>query len=348
MSLLIEKPGLLTTVQDLGRFGVQKYGVIVSGAMDAFALRVANMLVGNPEGEAGLEITLLGPVIRFEQTALISLCGGDLSPKLNGVPVPLWRTVLAPKGSTLTFGPTKLGCRAYLAVGGGLDVPIRMNSRSTYLRAGIGGYEGRALAAGDRLALGERTPLGSHMLGVLAREANKESGAVSRWAVFPEILPKYAANPTVQLIPGEEYEHFQELSQHDLWNEEYAVLPQSDRMGYRFKGRELKLSQTKEMISSAVTMGTVQVPPDGNPIILMADRQTTGGYPKIAQVASVDLPLLAQTNLGARVRFRKVALQEAQRQLIERETAIQTLRKGLDLLATSGHNFGFNDLDRHA
>ncbi|MCK8489402.1 biotin-dependent carboxyltransferase family protein [Paenibacillus sp. MBLB2552] len=335
MSLLIEKPGLLTTVQDLGRFGVQKYGVIVSGAMDAFALRIANLLVGNAEGEAGLEITLLGPVIRFERTTLISLCGGDLSPELNGVPIPLWRTVLAPKGSVLAFGPMKLGCRAYLAVGGGVDVPARMNSRSTYLRAGIGGYEGRALAVGDRLSLGEMTPQGSQILGLLAREASKETGAVSRWAVFPEMLPKYAANPIVQLIPGEEYELFQEQSQHDLWQEEFAVLPQSDRMGYRFKGRELQLNHSKEMISSAVTMGTVQVPPDGNPIILMADRQTTGGYPKIGQVASVDLPLLAQASLGARVRFQKVTLQEAQRQWIERETAIQTLREGLEQLETS-------------
>ncbi|MDU2240893.1 MAG: biotin-dependent carboxyltransferase family protein [Paenibacillus sp.] len=339
MSLLIEKPGLLTTVQDLGRFGVQKYGVIVGGAMDAFALRIANLLVGNAEEEAGLEITLLGPVIRFEQTALISLCGGDLSPKLNGVPIPLWRTVLAPKGSMLTFGPIQLGCRAYLAVGGGIDVPVRMNSRSTYLRAGIGGYEGRALVAGDRLTLGDMTQRGSHLLGLLAREASKEYGAVSRWAVFPEMLPKYAANPIVQLIPGEEYDLFQVQSQQILWQEEFAVLPQSDRMGYRFKGRELQMNPSKEMISSAVTMGTVQVPPDGNPIILMADRQTTGGYPKIAQVASVDLPLLAQTNLGARVRFREVTLQEAQRQWIERENAIQTLRKGLDLLETSERKF---------
>ncbi|MGP0584746.1 biotin-dependent carboxyltransferase family protein [Paenibacillus timonensis] len=348
MSLLIEKPGLLTTVQDLGRFGVQKFGVIVSGAMDAFALRIANLLVGNEEGEAGLEITLLGPVIRFEQTALISLCGGDLSPKLNGVPIPLWRTVLVPKGSTLTFGPMKLGCRAYLAVGGGIDVPARMNSRSTYLRAGIGGYEGRALTAGDRLTLGEMTLRGSHLFGPLAREASKETGAVSRWAIFPEMLPKYAANPIVQLIPGQEYELFQEQSHHDLWHEEFAVLPQSDRMGYRFKGRALQLNHSKEMISSAVTMGTVQVPPDGNPIILMADRQTTGGYPKIGQVASVDLPLLAQASLGARVRFQKVTLQEAQRQLLNRENAIQTLRKGLDQLETSVRKFGSGDLDWHA
>lgn len=339
MSLLIEKPGLLTTVQDLGRFGVQKYGVIVSGAMDAFALRIANLLVGNAEGEAGLEITLLGPVIRFDQTTLISLCGGDLSPKLNGIPISLWRTVLAPKGSVLTFGPMKLGSRAYLAVGGGIDVPARMNSRSTYLRAGIGGVEGRALAVGDRLSLGEMTSRGSYLLSLLAREASKETGAVSRWAVFPEMLPKYAENPIIRLIPGEEYELFQEQSQHDLWQEEFAVLPQSDRMGYRFKGRELQLSHSKEMISSAVTMGTVQVPPDGNPIILMADRQTTGGYPKIGQVASVDLPLLAQASLGARVRFQKVTLQEAQRQWIERETAIQTLREGLEQLETSYRKF---------
>ncbi|MGG6313372.1 biotin-dependent carboxyltransferase family protein [Paenibacillus macerans] len=332
MSLLIEKPGLLTTVQDLGRYGVQKYGVIVGGAMDAFALRVANLLVGNDEGEAGLEITMLGPQIRFEQTALISVCGGNLSPKLNGTPLPLWRTILAPKGSTLAFGPMKLGCRAYLAVGGGFDVPLQMNSRSTYLRAGLGGFEGRALVKGDRLPIGDLTPRSSNLLGRLAREANNEFGAVSRWSVFSEMLPKYAPNPTVQVIAGEEYDLFQEESLRLFVNEEFAVLPQSDRMGYRFKGYELKLRETKEMISSAVTMGTVQVPPDGNPIILMADRQTTGGYPKIAQVASTDLPLLAQANLGARVSFKLISLEEAQHQYVARETAIQTLHQGLERL----------------
>ncbi|GIP10698.1 biotin-dependent carboxyltransferase family protein [Paenibacillus sp. FSL R5-0527] len=332
MSLLITKPGLLTTVQDLGRFGAQKYGVIVSGAMDAFALRIANLLVGNEEGAAGLEITMTGPEIRFEQTALISICGGDLSPKLNGVSFPGWRTVLAPKGSALTFGPMKQGCRTYLAVGGGLEVPLLMNSRSTYLRAGIGGYGGRALAKGDRLPVGNMCMRSLNLLALLARKAENSSGAISRWSVSADLIPPYEPNPKVQVIAGEQYDWFEEESKALFAGEPFEVLPQSDRMGYRLKGPRLKLTKSVEMLSSAVTMGTVQVPPDGNPIVLMADRQTTGGYPKIAQAASVDLPLLAQVNLGGKVRFKRISLGEAQRQFIEREKAVLALRQGLDHL----------------
>lgn len=314
MSLLIHKPGLLTTVQDLGRYGTQKYGVIVSGAMDAFALRIANLLVGNEEGAAGLEITMMGPEILFEQTALISICGGDLSPKLNGVSFPGWRTVLAPKGSVLTFGPMKQGCRAYLAVGGGLEVPVQMNSRSTYLRAGIGGYGGRALAKGDRLPVGNMCMRSLNLLALLARKAENSAGAVSRWSISADLIPPYEPNPTVRVIAGEQYDLFREESKTLFVSEPFEVLPQSDRMGYRFKGPETKLEKNEEMVSSAVTMGTVQVPPDGHPIVLMADRQTSGGYPKIAQVASADLPLLAQVNLGGKVSFQIISLREAQRQ----------------------------------
>lgn len=332
MSLFIAKPGLLTTVQDLGRVGFQQYGVIAGGAMDPFALRIANLLVGNPQGAAGLEITMLGAEIRFAATALISVCGGDLSPKLNGQPFPLWRTVLAPKGSTLSFGAMKLGCRAYLAVAGGIDVPAEMNSRSTYLRAGIGGFQGRALRAGDSLPAGEPALLGSELLALLARGADKEFGAVSRWSAAASLLPAYSPNPEVRIVPGGQYADFTAESRERLVNETFSVLPQSDRMGYRFTGGPLQLQEPLEMISTAVTFGTVQVPPGGDPIVLMADRQTTGGYPVIAEVASVDLPLLAQVNLGGKVRFRLISLEEAQTELLQREAAIQTLENGVGKL----------------
>ncbi|WP_273545576.1 biotin-dependent carboxyltransferase family protein [Paenibacillus caui] len=332
MSLFVNKPGLLTTVQDLGRFGVQKYGVIAGGAMDTFALRMANLLVGNEETDAGLEITMLGPDILMEQTALISICGGDLSPKLNGKPLPLWRTVLAPKGSRLSFGKLRQGCRAYLAVGGGLDVPVEMNSRTTYLRAGIGGFCGRALRQGDRIPLGAASLRCLNLMGLLAREADGDFGAVSHWSVTPGMLPPYSPNPTVRVIEGEEYGLFSEESLRSFLNEWYDVLPQSDRMGYRFTGSKLTLREKTELISSAVTFGTVQVPSDGYPIVLMADRQTTGGYPKIAQVITADLPLLAQVNLGGHVRFRLISLREAQKQYVARERAIRTLRSGLEQL----------------
>ncbi|GGA26561.1 biotin-dependent carboxyltransferase family protein [Paenibacillus physcomitrellae] len=332
MSLMIGKPGLLTTVQDLGRFGFQKYGVIASGAMDGFALRTANLLVGNPQGAAGLEITMLGPEIWFEHTALISVCGGDLTPQLNGQPFPLWRTVLVPKGSVVTFGRMQLGCRAYLAVAGGIDVPLEINSRSTYLRAGIGGYQGRALRSGDVIPVGKSTPLGSQLLGVLVRNEEREAGAVSRWSAASSLRPAYTVSPEVRVIAGEQYKDFTADSRQCFESEVFAVLPESDRMGYRFTGSPLKLEKPAEMISTAVTFGTVQVPPGGNPIVLMADRQTTGGYPVIAQVASVDLPLLAQVNLGGKVRFRLISLEEAQHLHLQREEALQTLEIGLGSL----------------
>ncbi|XID94575.1 biotin-dependent carboxyltransferase family protein [Paenibacillaceae bacterium WGS1546] len=345
MNAVILKPGLLTTVQDSGRYGSQKYGVIVGGAMDAFALRIANALVGNADNEAALEITMIGPEIYFPEPALISICGGDLSPVLNGREAPLWRTVYVPEGGRLGFGPIKRGCRAYLAVAGGVDVPVRMGSRSTYLRAGIGGMEGRALQAGDRLPIG-RPSEGSRRLADLLAEDAREEPAFSGWSVAPELLPSYSANPTVRAIAGQELELFDEADAERFFQEAYTVRSESDRMGYRLSGAELGLREKRELVSSAVTFGTVQVPPDGQPIVLMADRQTTGGYPKIAQVASVDLPLLAQTNLGGKIRFQAVSLKEAQRQALLRENGIRTLRRGMERIQTSRNGKVNADVER--
>ncbi|MBD2843722.1 biotin-dependent carboxyltransferase [Paenibacillus sp. IB182496] len=327
MSLKIHKPGLLTTVQDLGRHGAQKYGVIVSGAMDGFALRTANLLVGNEEHAAGLEVTMVGPEIELEDPTLLSVCGGDLRPRLDGEPVPLWRTIYAGRGSRLAFGGmTGAGCRAYVAFAGGIDVPERMQSRSTYLRAAIGGYEGRPLRAQDRVPLGRLSLRNANLL--LAIEAQRSS--VSGWTVAAELRPQYGGETTVRFLPGEEYGLFDEASRARLEREPFQVLPQSDRMGYRLTGPGLNLVRKTEMVSAAVTFGTMQVPPDGNPIVLMADRQTSGGYPKLAQVLSADLPLLAQANLGERVRFRRVSLAEAEQAIIKRERALRTLRGGLE------------------
>lgn len=339
MSMIMVKPGLLTTVQDLGRHGSQQFGVIVGGAMDAFALRIANLLVGNDEHAAGLEITLLGPEIYFAEPALISVCGGDLSPQLNDRALPLWKTVVAPEGSVLRFGRARRGCRAYLAVAGGVDAPIKMNSRSTYLRAGIGGWEGRALQKGDRLPVGVPAAASRALASLLADEAQADGVAFSRWSVSPDLLPSYTADPEVRTVAGQELALFEEESAERFFADPFKVRTDSDRMGYRLSvdGDGLRLKDKRELISSAVTFGTVQVPPDGQPIALMADRQTTGGYPKIAQVASVDLPLLAQTNLGGTVRFRRVSLQEAQRLYLVRENGIRTLRSGLERMQASGN-----------
>ncbi|WCN39219.1 biotin-dependent carboxyltransferase family protein [Aneurinibacillus uraniidurans] len=322
MCIRVKKPGLLTTVQDTGRFGLQKYGVLASGAMDTMALRLANLLAGNEEQAAALEITLLGPALVFEKATLVALAGGNLSPAVDGMPIPLWRPVYIPAGSTLTFGGAVSGCRTYLAVAGGICVPDVMESRSTYLRAGIGGFHGRALQAGDVLKTGEST-------GWL--KAPSDEAVVLPWGVSHELRPVYEENPVLRVVRGPEFECFAEESKQKFWKEPFRVTPQSDRMGYRLADVSLELTEPLEMVSSAVSFGTIQVPPEGNPIVLLADRQTAGGYPRIAQIISVDLPLIAQVKPGGYVRFEEVSLEEAQALYVKREFDMKQFKQGLTL-----------------
>jgi antagonist of KipI len=312
MLLRVVKPGLLSTIQDLGRYGSQKYGVIASGAMDVFAHKSANIMVGNAELEATLEMTVIGPVLQFDSDMLISICGANMSPAINGIPVPMWRPVLIRAGECLQFGASRIGCRCYLGVAGGFDVPLEMNSYSTYLRAGIGGMEGRPLKAGDQLSSKIPSSLGRQIMAKLFSISEQGAFAAVPWFISNHIMPSYEANPTVRVIEGPQFSWFDQKSISDFVSKPFRIQPQSDRMGYRIEGPPLTLINRRELLSEAVTFGTVQVPPDGNPIILMADRQTTGGYPKIAQVVSVDLPLLAQTQIGSRISFRLVSLREAQ------------------------------------
>jgi len=324
MSLTIVRPGLLTTVQDLGRYGYQKFGVAVSGVMDSFAHRIANLLVGNDQGEATLELTLIGPVIRFEKEAKIAICGANFSPTVEGIPVPAWRPVWIRKGSTLRFSPSEIGARAYLAVAGGFAIDPVMNSRSTFLRAGMGGFQGRALKAGDVL---DFRPL-SRWFDWGAQ--NNLPFFYPAWRVSRGLLPLYRKNPTIRVIEGGEYEWFTTEAQVDFFSAPFTVSGQSDRMGYRLAGPRLAVREQRELISEAVTMGTIQISSDGNPIVLMADRATTGGYPKIAQIATVDLPLIAQVRPGEQLWFFKITLQEAQRLWIRREKEIQQLIQGIN------------------
>ncbi|MGI2328558.1 biotin-dependent carboxyltransferase family protein [Planococcus sp. YIM B11945] len=319
--LKILKSGLQTTVQDLGRYGFQKYGVIASGAMDPYAHRIANLLVGNQDNDATLEITLVGPSIQFEEDVFIALCGGDLTPQLDGETVGMWRPLAVRKGSTLTFGAPKMGCRVYLAVAGGIFVPELMNSKSTYLRAEIGGFEGRSLKTGDRLEVGSAPA--PH-----AAALKKAIGEETEWQV-PS--PRYSAEPAVRLLKGRQFALFNHDSQKRLFSDFFSVSASSDRMGYRLEGPLLSLQEPGELISEAVAFGSIQVPSDGNPIILLADRQTTGGYPKIGQVASVDLPLVSQLKPGDRLRLEEVSLQEAQQLLIDEEQKIQQLKISIQL-----------------
>jgi antagonist of KipI len=331
LSIKVIRPGLLSSIQDLGRYGMQKHGVIVSGAMDSFALRAANILVGNEEGEAALEITIVGPKLQFLEDSLIAICGGHLSPTVNGQTIPEWRPVLVKSGSLLSFGAVQAGCRAYLAVAGGFDVARVMNSRSTYLRAKIGGFQGRPLKKGDVLQFQPPYHLAIRRIQHLYEKAGTNLVAVSEWSISKNILPAYRENPLIRVLQGGQFHWFTAESREQFFHEEFLVTPQSDRMGYRLNGPKLLLSQPQELISEAVTAGTVQVPTVGHPIILLADRQTTGGYPKIAQVATVDLPVLAQVKPGETVRFQEIQLEEAQSLLRSRETELQQLKQGVKL-----------------
>lgn len=335
MSILVQRPGLLTTVQDLGRRGWQQYGVVVGGAADALALRIANLLTGNEENVAGLEATLAGPQLEFTQDALVAVCGGDLAPNVNGSRLPMWRPVWIRKRSLLTFGNARTGCRAYLAVAGGIDVPLVLGSRGTYLRAKLGGLEGRALQTGDVLRVGSASPYAIAMSQRLKAEAEDRPFASVLWSAGSN-LADYAAELVLRVIPGNELEWLTDESQAAFFHNSFQVSPQSDRMGYRLAGPKLELREERELISEAVCHGTVQVPPDGQPIILMSDCATTGGYPKAAHVATVDLPVLAQLKPGDPLRFQPVSVPQAQDLYRAREAMIEKLKVGIALHGGAG------------
>lgn len=353
------KPGLLTTLQDLGRPGYQQYGVTPGGAMDVYALRAANLMAGNPENEAALEITLTGPALRFERETLIALTGADLAPSIGGVPLPMWRPVRVRAGAVLEFGPARAGCRAYLALSGGFAVPAALGSRGTDLRAGLGGLEGRALRAGDVLhtrTSASRARAAERAFGPLRGIAPSTDFAAAPWHAAhgyvtgrpdwdglhhpgsarpepPKASPSAAADSsvTVRFIRGTHFALFDAPSREALLTAAFRITPQSDRMGCRLSGPALRLEQPRELISEAVAPGTVQVPADGNPIVLTADRQTTGGYPRIAQILSADLRLIAQLRPGQALSFAEVSVQEAESRYIEQERELARLRIALRL-----------------
>jgi antagonist of KipI len=313
MTIKVLEQGLSTTVQDLGRIGFQQYGVVVGGVMDEVAAKIANILIGNNENDAVVEMTLIGPTLLFEQDTLISLCGADLSASIGGEPVPLWKPIFVKEGSILRFGRPQQGCRTYLAVAGGIDVPLVMESRSTYVRGGIGGYQGRTLQKGDILKCNpNRRHYPSDVAKFLRTQIWSGSFKTVNWTVSSIIK-------------------FTERSKEEFLSEKYKVTPNSDRMGYRLSAKALKLNTAVELLSEAVTMGTIQVPNDGQPIILMADRQTIGGYPKIGYVASIDFPVLSQVMPGENLTFKEISIQDAQRLLLKRDQLISKVKIGISL-----------------
>ena len=307
MSMFIEvlKPGAQSQLQDLGRHGHQHLGVPVGGAMDQDAHRLANLLVGNAPGEATLEIVLMGPSLRFGAAAQIAVCGADLSPALDGVPLALNARIDVPAGAVLAFGRRVNGMRTYLAVRGGFPVPLVLGSRSTLVRGGFGGHQGRALRKGDQLPMAD-----------LPAASPAPAPATLRSLVNP--LPA-AETSVLRVLLGEHWAGFTPEAQALFTSAAYRISPQSDRMGYRLDGPPMLRSVPGELLSEAISFGSIQVPPDGQPIVLMAERQSTGGYPKIGHVISVDLPLLAQLAPQQALRFAPVSIETAQTLYLQRE-----------------------------
>lgn len=322
--IVVDKPGMLATVQDLGRHGLRERGICPGGALDTLALRLANRLVGNGDDAAGLEITMGGCELRFERECRIALAGDDFGAQLDGVPIwPCW-SMPVEAGQTLRLGganklSAKTGLRSWLAVSGGIDVPLLLGSRSTDLKAGFGGHQGRALKRGDRLPIG-------HSALDATRQARRAFG------IRPPAWNTDCDDEAISLrvMPGPEFAQFTVASRDAFWREPWQITPQSNRMGSRLVGPELqRLKRSVDMLSSGVIPGTVQVPPSGQPIILMGDAQTTGGYPRIGVVIRADQWKLAQAPLKGWLRMVQVGAAEAHVAWEEQQHYLELVAQGL-------------------
>jgi antagonist of KipI len=289
----IVEPGALSTVQDLGRPGQLRYGIPPSGPIDRTAFVVANRLVGNDDGAAGLECTVTGPRFEVEAPCAVAVTGAGMAVTVNGAEAPAWRTLILKSGDVVKLGVARAGVRAYVAFSGGIDVPPVLGSRSTYLRGRLGGLDGRALRRDDRLALFP-APLPP------VRRAQ------------PRIISDLTAMPTIRVVLGPQADHFTDEGLEAFLGGEYEMLPQSDRMGARLRGPRIAHRHGHDIISDGIALGSIQVPGDGQPIVLLVDRQSTGGYTKAATVCSFDIGRLGQVKPGQRVRFRAIDLREAQ------------------------------------
>lgn len=305
------EPGILTTIQDLGRYGFSQFGVPPSGALDPFSFRVGNLLVGNQAGEACLEITVMGLKLKAVQEIVIAITGGDLSPTLNSEPLEMWRTHLLVEGDVIHFKKVRAGCRAYLAISGGFVVPKIMGSQSTYLSGKFGGLEGRALKRGDILY---SLPIQSSLTKLGLR--------------FPiEWTPQWEKEVLLRMIPGPQDHHFTQQGFQTFCASSYQVTPQCDRMGVRLDGPKIERSSDVEesIVSEGLISGAIQVPGDGKPIIILTEL-VTGGYTKIATVLSTDLTKVAQLKPGDRVRFFPISIEEAHQFIREQEERLRSFK----------------------
>lgn len=285
-------PGPQTTIQDLGRVGQLRYGIPPSGPVDRFAFILANRLVGNPDGAAALECTLIGPRFEAEAACAVAVTGADMPFSVNGTEAPRWATVALAAGDVVKLGPARSGVRGYVAVAGGLDVPLVLGSRATYLRGRLGGLAGRALAKDDRLRAFAAAP-------PRARR------------VPPRAVPGYGGEPTLRVVLGPQADRFTKEGIGALLGGAYEMLHDADRMGARLRGPRIAHARGHDIISDGIALGSIQVPGDGQPIVLLVDRQSTGGYTKVATVCSFDIGRIGQVRPGQSVRFRAVGVDEA-------------------------------------
>ena len=319
MSIKIIKPGVAATLQDVGRNDFRGIGIGTGGAMDVFAMKVSNFLVGNDEADATLEIHFPAPEILFQQNAIISLTGAHLLATIDDTPVPLWRPFFVKKGSILKFKQPVSGSKTYLAVHGGWLSENWLGSYSTHLQVVAGGYSGRALQKNDILFFKSNA--------ISLREEK-----IISWHISQHELDKiYQPVNTIRCIQGVEWGLLNKTSQQHFEKIDFSITNQSDRMGYRLSGTALSLQEPVEMISSAVDAGTIQLLPDGNLIILMADHQTTGGYSRIASVIKADLPKLSQLNTGQTISFKPISVPEAEDALISMTQALVEIKAGCHL-----------------
>ena len=320
MNAIVERAGLLTSVQDLGRTGFRQFGVSPGGALDPFALRVANLLVGNDEAAAGLELTFGGLQLQFEDDRVVAWCGGEFDVEVGSTSLPAGHAGRVRAGEKAKFGHAHAGCRCWVAVSGGIDVPVALGSRSTDLRAKFGGFKGRPLKDGDVIRLGTRP--GSPIPATIE---------ISAWSAPKPWSQTASAAPVLRFVRGDAWNRFNASTLQTLTSEAFAVSPDSDRMGVRFEGPMLSRIDDADLISEAVAPGTIQVPPSGKPILLLQDCQTIGGYPKIAHVITLDLGVAAQLRAGDQIRFSGISIGDAHRLLLQRESDLERFRIGLSL-----------------
>lgn len=310
MGIRILKAGMMTTVQDLGRTGYQSQGFSVAGVMDVRSFKIANLLLDNPENEAVLEFALIGPTLEFTAGTLIAITGGDFQPTINGEPAPMYTAIDIHKGDVLKFGSARTGSRGYIAFSSYLKISVVMGSRCTNMKSSIGGFKGRKLQDGDYIGFRIKR---RYLPFFLSRTLE---------------LDEFNQNEvTLRVVLGPQDGKFSRQGIETFLSSEYTVTSDFDRMGCRLEGPFIARKETTDMISDGIAFGSIQVPSHGKPIILLADRQTTGGYPKIATVASVDIPWLVQRKTDHKVRFKAISVEEAQRLYLEESEELNRMRK---------------------